>query len=59
MRGVRLYALFVALVIVAVAGTLLLTSCTYDFQESLGRRLSGLDCRPEHLDRAGRCVPAR
>jgi hypothetical protein len=47
----------ISLLVSGVCGTL--TACTYDFQESLGRRLSGLDCRPEHLDRAGRCVPAR
>jgi hypothetical protein len=34
-------------------------ACSYAPQEWLGRQLSGLDCRPEHLDAQGRCVPAR
>jgi hypothetical protein len=36
-----------------------LSGCSATQNEWLGRQLSGLDCRPEKLDAAGRCVPAR
>lgn len=35
------------------------TSCTYAQSERVGRALSGIDCRPEKLDTAGRCVAAK
>jgi hypothetical protein len=35
----------------------LLVSGCYPQQEWLGRQLSGIDCRPDHLDAQGRCVP--
>jgi hypothetical protein len=38
---------------------LLVSGCSYTQTEWLGRKLSGIDCRPEHLDTAGRCVPAK
>jgi hypothetical protein len=36
-----------------------LSGCSPTNTEWLGRTLSGLDCRPEKLDAAGRCVAAR
>ena len=38
---------------------LTLSGCAASTNEWLGRQLSGLDCRPEKLDAAGRCVAAR
>ena len=44
---------------VLVLMALVLGGCTAANNEWLGRQLSGLDCRPEKLDAAGRCVAAR
>jgi hypothetical protein len=38
---------------------LALSGCSYPQTEWLGRKLSGIDCRPEKLDAAGRCVAAK
>jgi hypothetical protein len=48
----RLSLLFLALAV-------FLGGCSYAPQEWLGRQLSGIDCRPEHLDARGRCVAYR
>jgi hypothetical protein len=40
-----------------VLSCVVLVSGCYAQQEWLGRQLSGIDCRYEHLDAQGRCVP--
>jgi hypothetical protein len=47
-----------SMMIVLVLG-LLVSGCSYTQTEWLGRKLSGIDCRPEKLDAAGRCVAAK
>ena len=47
-----------AMIVVLLLGTGL-SGCSAAHNEWLGRQLSGLDCRQEKLDAAGRCVPAR
>ena len=51
MRQIR--TVIVLLMLVGLSG------CTAANNEWLGRQLYGLDCRPEKLDAAGRCVAAR